>query len=227
MTESRTVEDRLREEYFKLLPDLRRTLFALDSDVRRHLLPIIINLKPYEQVRIASRLKECESAVDALRRRQEGGGFDPDTPESYSLSALRDLASIRVLVFPSQRIDYVHGALLPLLTDWKSDPVRGIDPEGPPLAPKYYGRCASGGTTVTAEIQIVPSLIGLFWEVEHSALYKTAPELQGVMRLSRMKDRRNSVYSALRDFEIEFERVIRDSPENDDPQSAAATSPTG
>ncbi len=39
MTDPRTVEDRLRAEYFDLLPDMQRTLVALDSDVRHHLLP--------------------------------------------------------------------------------------------------------------------------------------------------------------------------------------------
>jgi hypothetical protein len=44
MTEPRTVEDRLRAEYFDLVPDMQCTLVALDADVRHHLLPVIISL---------------------------------------------------------------------------------------------------------------------------------------------------------------------------------------
>src|SRR4051812_38414436 len=71
MNELRTVEDRLRAEYFQLIPDMQRTLVALEADVRHHLLPVMIALNRYEQVRIGARLKECESAIDSLRRRQQ------------------------------------------------------------------------------------------------------------------------------------------------------------
>jgi hypothetical protein len=66
MNELRTVEDRLRAEYFQLIPDMQRTLVALEADVRHHLLPVMIALNRYEQVRIGARLKECESAIDSL-----------------------------------------------------------------------------------------------------------------------------------------------------------------
>ena len=124
MTESRTVEDRLRAEYFQLVPSMHRTLVALDADVRHHLLPIIISLNRYEQVRVVSRLKECESAVDSLRRRQEARGFDLAKISSYSLSTLRDLVGIRVLVFPSHRIPQVHSACCPYCLTGRPIPYR-------------------------------------------------------------------------------------------------------
>jgi hypothetical protein len=192
MTELRTVEDRLRAEYFELVPDMRRTLVALDSDVRHHLLPIIIGLNRYEQVRIVSRLKECESAVDSLRRRQpEDREFDQEKIETYSLSSLRDLVGIRILVFPNQRIAHVHSALLPLLSDWSSDPIPGIDDGDSPIALKYHGRCA--------------------------ALYKTSPDLQGAMGSLTMKQCQQAVLRALRDFETEFERLVGEAREIEDP----------
>jgi len=208
MSELRTVEDRLRAEYFELIPDMQRTLVALEADVRHYLLPVMIALNRYEQVRIAARLKECESAVDSLRRRQRAGVFDLESVGAYSLSSLRDLVAVRVLVFPSYRREQVHAALLPLLSERTSDPVRGIEPGDVPVALKYFGRCNSALTTLTAEVQIVSSLIGSFWEVEHSALYKTSPNLQGVLLSSRMKARQSAVLSALREFETEFERLI-------------------
>ena len=62
-------------------------------------------------------------------------------------------------------------AVLPLLSDWTADPVPGVEPGDPPGALKYYGCCSSASTALTAELQIVSSLIGSYWEVEHSALY--------------------------------------------------------
>jgi len=71
---------------------MQRTLVALDADVRHHVLPVIISLNRYEQVLIVSRIKECGSALDALRRRQEARVFDPDRLEAYSLTSLLGVA---------------------------------------------------------------------------------------------------------------------------------------
>jgi ppGpp synthetase/RelA/SpoT-type nucleotidyltranferase len=213
MIAPRTVEDSLRAEYFDLVPDMQRTLVALDSEVRHRLVPLIIALNRYEQIRIVSRLKECGSAVDALRRRQELRRFDEDNPQSYSLTGLRDLVGIRVMVFPRNRIADVHSALLPLLSAWISDPIPGIEPEDPPIALKYHGRCDAALTSLTAELQIVSSLIGSFWEVEHSAVYKTSPSMQGLMGSSRMNERQRTVLAALRDFEDEFEHLVSEADE--------------
>lgn len=70
MDSSRTVEDRLRAEYFELLPDIRRTLLETETRVRRDLLDGSLALERYERVLVTSPIKECDSAVDALRRRQ-------------------------------------------------------------------------------------------------------------------------------------------------------------
>jgi hypothetical protein len=217
MKELRTVRDRLRAEYFELMPAMQRTLVALEADVRHLLLPVMIALDRYEQVRIVSRLKECESAIDALRRRQEARVFDPEKSETYSLSTLRDLVGIRVLVFPSQRIEQACSVLQPLLAEWSADPVPGLEMADAPIALKYFGRCASASTGITAELQIVSSLIGSFWEVEHAAVYKTSPNLQGIMASPSIKERYKAVLSSLRDFENEFERLILEAAEIESP----------
>ena len=51
-------------------------------------------------------------------------------------------------------------------------------------------------------------LIGRFMEVEHSAIYKPAPELKGAVFELEMQKRRKAVYDALRGFEEEFEVLI-------------------
>src|SRR6266851_1236518 len=96
----RTVEDRLREEYFALSSDVRRVVDELEAEVRHCLLPLSSSLHKYEKIEVTSRVKDCESALGALRRRQEGATFDPDRADSYTLTSLNDLAGVRVLVFP-------------------------------------------------------------------------------------------------------------------------------
>ena len=87
----RTVEDRLREEYFDLLPGIRRVAEELEAEIRYCLLPISLELDRYERLVVSSRIKECESAVDALRRRQEGATFDRDQPQLYLLTRRLDI----------------------------------------------------------------------------------------------------------------------------------------
>jgi hypothetical protein len=54
-------------------------------------------------------------------------------------------------------------------------------------------------------------LTGLFWEVEHSAIYKPSPQLRGVVRSREMKEPIQNVLSALRSFEEKFEELVQQS----------------
>jgi len=172
------------------------------------LLDISLALERYERVLVTSRIKECDSAVDALRRRRSLGLFDVERADEYSLTSLPDLAAVRVMAFPERRVNDAHNALRPSLSLWKADPVPASEASEPPLALKYSGKWAADAR-ITAEIQIVSLLIGLFWEVEHSAIYKPNPNLRGVARSSAVTQRRDEVLSALQRFEAVFEDAIR------------------
>lgn len=207
MTDSRTIEDRLREEYFDLLPDIRRVAEHLEAEVKYLVLPIRRRLDRYEQVVVTSRVKDCDSAVDSLRRKQEGATFDTDRPRLYTLRDLGDLAGVRALAFPSSRLAEVDEEIRKRFNSWKPDPVAGVDPELP-LAFKYSGYCKEASDTVRGEIQIVPMLVGLFWEVEHSAIYKPSPLLKGVAAHPEMQRCASDVYKALKAFEQQFEALL-------------------
>lgn len=207
MPDSRTVEDKLRQEYFELLPEIRRTLLETETRVRRELLEISLQLQRYERLIVTSRIKECGSAVDALRRRQPLRDFDNERADDYSLRQLRDLAAIRVMAFPHLRFENADRALKAMLSTWTADPIEGVGGVNAPLAFKYFGTWTEDAA-ITAEVQIVPLLIGLFWEVEHSAIYKPTPNLRGVVGAESVIERRNDVFAALRAFESEFEAAI-------------------
>ena len=89
----RTVDDRLREEYFLLSPDIKRVLRQLQTDVTYLLLEPVLDLKHHERIHIEARAKECDSAIDALRRREEARQFDEDDAARYTLTSLPDLAA--------------------------------------------------------------------------------------------------------------------------------------
>jgi ppGpp synthetase/RelA/SpoT-type nucleotidyltranferase len=189
-----------------MLPDIRRALLQTETLVRGVLLDLSLGLEPFERVVVASRVKECDSAIASLRRRQPLGLFDSERASEYSLSTLRDLAAVRVMAFPRKRVNEAHAALRPTLSGWTSDPIPAVDDSGQPLAFKYFGKWSSDAQ-ITAEIQIVGLLVGLFWEVEHAAIYKPTPSLHGV-RTDVVIQRRDEVLAALERFESEFENAM-------------------
>ncbi|MFH0810169.1 MAG: hypothetical protein V2A77_06835 [Pseudomonadota bacterium] len=205
--DKRTIEDRLREEYFRLLPDIRRVTDHVEAEVKYCLLPIARTLKKYERLTVTSRTKGCESALDSLRRRQEGATFDRDRPTLYSLTSLNDLAGVRVLTFPRYRLSEIDEILRGRFPDWQADPVPGSVRSDQPLAFKYHGY-SQASTEVRGEFQIVSMLTGLFWQVEHSAIYKPDPRLRGVVHSLAMRQRTSEVLDSLRAFEEEFETLL-------------------
>lgn len=204
----RTIEDRLREEYFDLFPAIRRVAWQLETEIRWHTLDISQNIRHHEQLVVKSRIKDCESTLKTLRRRQEGGIFRSEKAGTYSILDLPDLAGVRVLVFPRSKLLEVDRELRRHYADWKSDPV--LAKSNSVLAHKYTGYCSNVSRTVRAEYQVVPMLIGLFWEVEHSAMYKPPPILKGKVDSEPMQELRQEVESALLRFEAEFDSFVRD-----------------
>jgi hypothetical protein len=118
---------------------------------------------------------------------------------------LRDFVGVRVLTFPPQRIAEVDDLLRAEFPIWLSDPI--LDEDGERLGFKYNGTFQ--GSQILTEYQIVSSLIGLFWEIEHAAIYKQAPNVRGLAPL--MRTQTSAVYRSLLAFETEFERQIEKS----------------
>jgi hypothetical protein len=110
-------------------------------------------------------------------------------------------------LFPRNHVAQANEELRERFPSWTPDPVRGYD-EGPPLAETYYGYC-DASEIIRGEIQIVPMLTGLFWEVEHAAIYKPSPRLVDLVRRPVMQERVNDVLKSLEAFEEEFEKLIR------------------
>jgi len=175
------------------------------------MLPISLRLDKYERLVVTSRVKECESALDSLRSRQEGATFDSGQPELYSLASLNDLAGVRVLAFPHSRLAEADRKLRERFPSWTADPVDGDDKNDEPTALTYFGYCRASDR-IRAEFQIVPMLTALFWEVEHSVIYKPSPSLKGVARSLEMQQRTRDVLKGLKAFEDEFANLIRRDP---------------
>jgi len=208
----RAIVHRLREEYFDLLPEVKQAVSRLETEVRCHTLSVQQRLKLPEQLIVRSRVKECESAIDTVRRKGnhgkgEGNVFDPERSSDYSISRLRDLAGVRVLAFPGRILTEVDQILHTCFPEWISDPIK--DASDTPLAHKYHGKFGQG-SKVFAEYQVVPMLLGLYWEVEHSARYKSV--LKESVKISELNA---TVESALSDFEMGIANLLPDDSDLD------------
>lgn len=198
------IEDLLREEYFELFPVIERVTLQLETEVRSLTLPILNSLLPYEKLIVTSRVKGCESALNTLLGEGEGRTFDPDRPEGYSLLQLPDLAGVRVLAFPDIRLMQVDEVLRNRFRDWTPEPIR--DASGAIQAPSYYGYCGEVSRDIRGEYQVVPMLLGLFWQVEHAAMYK----FRAAANSKEMQNHRSAVERSLIDFENGMEKFLRD-----------------
>ena len=199
----RTAEDVLREEYASLLPELRFLRHVMQVTANHSLLDVRETLGGHERIDVESRVKSCESAIDKVRRRTEGGTFDPST--RYSLTQLKDLVGVRVLVFPKQRAKDAIIRLKRAFPRWRADhlPALGVY--------KFHGKIRPGDP-VGAEYQVVPALVGMFWAVEHDTFYKPDPALRGAEKHPRLQAARERLEKELVAFEDTFQEVVEGGP---------------
>ena len=121
--DQRTAEDYLRDEYFALLPRIRETAEEIEAEVRYLLVPLLRGREQHERIVVKSRIKECESAITSLRRRQDCGKFSEPGQAPTSLRSLNDLAGVRILAFPRPRVLEIDEAIRARFGDWVADPV--------------------------------------------------------------------------------------------------------
>jgi ppGpp synthetase/RelA/SpoT-type nucleotidyltranferase len=207
MSEGRSIEDRLREQYFKILPLMERSKAHVEALILNFLLPYRDEQLSFERIEVRSRLKACESAVAALRIRQEGAVFDLERCNDYSLLELHDLVGFRILAFPKGLVEKINEGFTASYTDWKPDHEYLDNEKGLLFMYKYHGTVEKAGD-IPIEVQVMPMLAGLFSDVEHDALYKPKEDYKGVSRSLEMRRLRSEVLNTLDAFETAFERHV-------------------
>lgn len=209
-----TTEDRLRQEYFDLLPELIKIQKLIEAKIKWYLKDTIYNLyKKHQQIEIESRVKDCDSAIETLRRRQkQTHRFDENKSDSYTLTALTDLVGLRILVFPPSLIQPVSKVITSKFNAWKPDHTKidkkvGKKNKKITICKKYRG-IVNRKLDIKCEIQIISMLIGAFWDIEHFVLYKPDPTYKGIKEDLTMRRLNNDVLIKLDEFEATFERLI-------------------
>ncbi len=201
----REIRNNLRDEYFRLLPDIRKILEEIEATISYALVSIKKNLKSHERIALHSRVKDCESAINKLR--PQGGKFLPNQAEEYSLLKLKDLAGVRVLVFPRRLMEEVDKQISVSLSGWTPKPIKRDDASEEILVKKYFGYI-DNTKDIYGEYQITPMLIGLFWQVEHAVLYKPSSVLKGIEDDFLIRAKREAIYTAFDEFEKRFDDIV-------------------
>jgi len=192
----------LRQEYFELKAPMHKELRHLEATVRAYLKELEYSLEKHERIDVESRVKDCESAIDSLRRKQPGRDFEDG--KQYTLNQLKDLVGLRILTFPTSVMKSVNVILSDTFKDWSTD----HDMHGGMQIYKYYNEI--GDLKIPCEIQIVSMLTGKFWDVEHAALYKPNPAYKGAIEGSFTMDRLyKDVMNKLAEFEKAFEETLQ------------------
>src|SRR5260370_37238084 len=118
MTKRNPIVDKLRDEYFEILPEIQLAAQELETRIKCALLPLMKKLKSPARVEVKVRVKDCESAIKKLRKKNEDI-FDPQG--NYSLLDLDDLAGARVLTFMGDTMVTADKLLKDEFKDWKAD----------------------------------------------------------------------------------------------------------
>lgn len=164
----RIVIDRLRQEYSSLRPEMAKVERLLVDQVRWHLKFLAFDLKPYERIETESRIKECESAINTLKRKfGSEAQHEFEKGSQYNLKDLKDLVGLRILVFPPRLKEKVKDVISNEFKSWNED---HNDKLGLLKFDGFINKSDIG-----CEIQIVSLLAGLFLKVEHFAFYKPDP----------------------------------------------------
>ncbi len=201
----REIRNNLRDEYFRLLPNIRKILEEMEATISYALVSIKKKLKNHEHIELQSRVKDCESAINALR--PPGGKFSPAKAGEYSLVKLEDLAGVRVLVFPRRLIEEVDQQISMSLPGWTHKPIKRDNASEEILVNKYFGHIDTKNE-IYGEYQIAPMLLGLFWQVEHAVLYKPSSILKGIETDFLIQAKREAIYTAFDEFEKRFEDMV-------------------
>lgn len=206
MTRRNPVIDDLRQQYIDLLPELKLVSQELETRIKSALLPLSKKLKSPARLEVKVRIKDCESAIKKLRKKNEGH-FDPEM--AYSLLDLDDLVGARILTFMNSTLVKSKKLILQEFKKWTPDHMvkrkkgKKKGKRTKPLWLKYKGKC-NRSDRVRGEIQICPMLIGYFGDVEHSAIYKPSPELRNIDTINAVINSKAEVYDAL----LRFERIV-------------------
>ncbi|MBU3955132.1 hypothetical protein KJ633_01590 [bacterium] len=151
--------DSNKEKYYKLLSHSKTT-------VKNILKNLIINSKAFEQIEVVGRIKTFERCIAKLKKAKEANYLD----DEVKLAEITDIIGIRILTFPNKYIEKIIEIIKKDIVGYKiskEDNKEEID-----FYKTYITSTLTGFENIQVEIQILPYLLGKYWDIEHELIYK-------------------------------------------------------
>lgn len=210
MLTQKDIEAKLLREYFDSRPVYEKIISIAKPQIEYKLINVRINKKPWERIEVLARVKEFSSALDKLKKIKEGRILE----EIYSFNMLKDMAALKIIVFPNKFLASANEIIRSLFYDLEADhqPPEKFDGTNydhierlkyvAKLQPEY-------GIDTRFEIQIVPFLLDAFIDVEHDIIYKPGEGLPSKKIIERhMKHPKAVAIGSLISFAKEFSEIL-------------------
>lgn len=193
------IESQLQLEYLKIANKLYKAQEYIEIEIKHTIKTQLLKAVHANKILISSRVKDCNSAIISLKKKEEGRVFRDN--KQYSITQLNDLIGIRVSVFPLTLLELVK---TPLLDYLDSNFEKQFQTDHTTIE-KYdiykYRGIHNQFSEFKCEIQLIPMLISKFWDIEHDVFYKPASPHDA----PPMKDAYYAVINSLYNFERTYE----------------------
>lgn len=154
--ESKKTIARLRKEYDNYLRQAKKLYEYGKREIAHLLSKKLFELEDHEKVKITGRIKTFDKCLIKLTR--EAGYI----PEDASIFSVEDIIGLRIAVFPNSIIRDIQEIID------KEYPSAERDHRREPYRLQYYVNIEELGISNNkVEIQVMPYLLGSYWDVEH------------------------------------------------------------
>ncbi len=193
------VESRLQLEYLKVASALYKAKEYIEIEIKHTIKTQLLEAVHANKILISSRVKDCNSAITALKKKEEGRVFRDG--RQYSITQLNDLIGLRISVFPLTLLELVQSPLLSYLENNFEQPFQTDHTTIENYDIYKYRGIHNQFSEFNCEIQLIPMLISKFWDTEHDVFYKPASPHDA----PPMKEAYDAVIKSLYSFEKTYE----------------------
>jgi len=155
------IENEIRKEYQEKQLQYGKLLEYGKDSINSLLKEIKLGLKGFEKIEIDARIKTLPKCINKLKKDNEGKMLG----QHASLNALNDIVGVRVAVFPNNRMDDVCSKMKESFPECKEKNEKG-------RCHKFYIEFDLGLSYKIIEVQVLPSLLSAYWDIEHDLIYK-------------------------------------------------------
>lgn len=158
----------LRSEYDNQINKMNGLLDYYKTEIEYLIRELKLNCKKFEKIEFSSRIKTFESCITKLKKKNEANVLT----EEAKLSEVKDLIGIRMLVFPNDYIEVIKRLIMRKHNKFTIEEIDEDKKKECDFIKFFVYFNIEKFNHILVEIQILPYLLGKYWDIEHSLIYK-------------------------------------------------------